>query len=68
VATLLDNVAAGTLGVVLSSAACVRLMISIATMQSPDPWGVSRATFSDRVLRRHLARFIRNKSVLDALR
>ena len=31
----------------------------------PDPWGVSRATFRDRVLRRHLARYIRNKSVLE---
>ena len=32
---------------------------------TPDPWGVSRATFRDRVLRRHLTRSIRNKSVLE---
>jgi 2-polyprenyl-3-methyl-5-hydroxy-6-metoxy-1,4-benzoquinol methylase len=32
---------------------------------TPDPWGVSRATFRDRVLRRHLRRSIRNKSVLE---
>lgn len=31
----------------------------------PDPWGVSRATFRDKVLRRHLTRSIRNKSVLE---
>jgi SAM-dependent methyltransferase len=31
----------------------------------PDPWGVSRATFRDRVLRRHLTRSIRSKSVLE---
>src|ERR1700750_776925 len=32
---------------------------------TPDPWGVSRATFRDRVLRRHLTRSIRDKSVLE---
>jgi 2-polyprenyl-3-methyl-5-hydroxy-6-metoxy-1,4-benzoquinol methylase len=32
---------------------------------APDPWGVSRATFRDRVLRRHLTRATRNKSVLE---
>jgi 2-polyprenyl-3-methyl-5-hydroxy-6-metoxy-1,4-benzoquinol methylase len=32
---------------------------------APDPWGVSRATFRDRVLRRHLTRSIRDKSVLE---
>jgi 2-polyprenyl-3-methyl-5-hydroxy-6-metoxy-1,4-benzoquinol methylase len=32
---------------------------------APDPWGVSRATFRDRVLRRHLTPAIRNKSVLE---
>jgi len=32
---------------------------------TPDPWGVARATFRDRVLRRHLARPTRNKSVLE---
>ena len=32
---------------------------------TPDPWGVSRATFRDSVLRRRLTRFIRNKSVLE---
>ena len=32
---------------------------------TPDPWGVSRATFRDRVLRRWLTRAIRNKSVLE---
>ena len=32
---------------------------------TPDPWGVSRATFRDRVFRRHLTRFVRNKSVLE---
>jgi 2-polyprenyl-3-methyl-5-hydroxy-6-metoxy-1,4-benzoquinol methylase len=32
---------------------------------TPDPWGVSRATFRDRVLRRRLTRFIRNKRVLE---
>src|SRR2546423_13588576 len=32
---------------------------------TPDPWGVSRATFRDRVLRRHVTRSIRNKSVLE---
>ncbi len=32
---------------------------------TPDPWGVSRATFRDRVLRRRLTRSIRNKSVLE---
>jgi 2-polyprenyl-3-methyl-5-hydroxy-6-metoxy-1,4-benzoquinol methylase len=32
---------------------------------TPDPWGVSRATFRDRVLRRHLTRATRNKSVLE---
>ncbi|MBV9455913.1 MAG: class I SAM-dependent methyltransferase [Bradyrhizobium sp.] len=31
----------------------------------PDPWGISRATFRDNVLRRRLTRFIRNKSVLE---
>ena len=31
----------------------------------PDPWGVSRATFRDKVLRRRLTRFIRDKSVLE---
>ncbi len=32
---------------------------------TPDPWRISRATFRDRVLRRHLTRAIRNKSVLE---
>src|SRR5690349_7874011 len=32
---------------------------------TPDPWGVSRATFRDRVLRRHLTRPIRNRSILE---
>ena len=32
---------------------------------TPDPWGFSRATFRDRVLRRHLTRSTRNKSVLE---
>ena len=32
---------------------------------TPDPWGGSRATFRDRVFRRHLTRFVRNKSVLE---
>jgi len=32
---------------------------------TPDPWGISRAPFRDRVLRRHLARPVRNKSVLE---
>ena len=32
---------------------------------TPDPWGISRATFRDRVLRRHLTRSIRNRSVLE---
>jgi SAM-dependent methyltransferase len=32
---------------------------------TPDPWGISRAMFRDRVLRRHLTRSIRNKSVLE---
>jgi 2-polyprenyl-3-methyl-5-hydroxy-6-metoxy-1,4-benzoquinol methylase len=32
---------------------------------TPDPWHVSHATFRDRVLRRHLRRSIRNKSVLE---
>jgi 2-polyprenyl-3-methyl-5-hydroxy-6-metoxy-1,4-benzoquinol methylase len=32
---------------------------------TPDPWGISRSTFRDRVLRRHLTRSIRNKSVLE---
>jgi len=32
---------------------------------TPDPWGISRATFRDRVLRRHLTRSTRNKSVLE---
>ena len=32
---------------------------------TPDPWGVSRATFRDRVLRRHLTRPTRNRSVLE---
>lgn len=32
---------------------------------TPDPWGISRAMFRDRVLRRHLTRAIRNKSVLE---
>ncbi|HEY7845329.1 MAG TPA: class I SAM-dependent methyltransferase [Bradyrhizobium sp.] len=32
---------------------------------TPDPWGVTRATFRDRVLRRHLTRSTRNKSVLE---
>jgi cyclopropane fatty-acyl-phospholipid synthase-like methyltransferase len=32
---------------------------------TPDPWGVSRATFRDKVLRRQLTRLIRNKSVLE---
>lgn len=31
----------------------------------PDPWGVSRATFRDRVLRDRLAKFVRGKSVLE---
>jgi cyclopropane fatty-acyl-phospholipid synthase-like methyltransferase len=31
----------------------------------PDPWGVSRAAFRDKVLRRHLTGFVRNKSVLE---
>jgi cyclopropane fatty-acyl-phospholipid synthase-like methyltransferase len=31
----------------------------------PDPWGISRATFRDKVLRRHLTRSIRHKSVLE---
>ena len=30
-----------------------------------DPWGVSQATFRDRVLRRRLTRAIRNKRVLE---
>ena len=32
---------------------------------TPDPWGISRATFRDRVLGRHLTRSTRNKSVLE---
>jgi 2-polyprenyl-3-methyl-5-hydroxy-6-metoxy-1,4-benzoquinol methylase len=32
---------------------------------APDPWGVSRSIFRDRVLRRRLTRAIRNKSVLE---
>jgi SAM-dependent methyltransferase len=32
---------------------------------TPDPWGISRATFMDRVLRRLLTRSTRNKSVLE---
>jgi cyclopropane fatty-acyl-phospholipid synthase-like methyltransferase len=32
---------------------------------TPDPWGIARATFRDRVLRRHLTRSTRNKSVLE---
>jgi 2-polyprenyl-3-methyl-5-hydroxy-6-metoxy-1,4-benzoquinol methylase len=32
---------------------------------TPDPWGFSRATFRDRVLRRRLTRPIRNKLVLE---
>jgi SAM-dependent methyltransferase len=32
---------------------------------TPDPWGVSHATFRDRVLRRHLTRPTRNKLVLE---
>jgi SAM-dependent methyltransferase len=32
---------------------------------TPDPWGISRAMFRDRVLSRHLTRSIRNKSVLE---
>src|ERR1700754_769661 len=32
---------------------------------TPDPWGVSRAPFRDRALRRHLTRSTRNKSVLE---
>jgi 2-polyprenyl-3-methyl-5-hydroxy-6-metoxy-1,4-benzoquinol methylase len=32
---------------------------------TPDPWGVSRAAFRDRVLRQRLTRSIRNKSVLE---
>ena len=32
---------------------------------TPDPWGISRAAFRDRVLRRHLTRSTRNKSVLE---
>jgi SAM-dependent methyltransferase len=32
---------------------------------TPDPWGVSRATFRDGVLRRRLMRTIRNKLVLE---
>jgi 2-polyprenyl-3-methyl-5-hydroxy-6-metoxy-1,4-benzoquinol methylase len=32
---------------------------------TPDPWGVSRATFRDRVLGRHLNRSTRNKSILE---
>jgi SAM-dependent methyltransferase len=32
---------------------------------TPDPWHISRAQFRDRVLRRRLKPFIRNKSVLE---
>jgi cyclopropane fatty-acyl-phospholipid synthase-like methyltransferase len=32
---------------------------------TPDPWGVARATFRDRALRRHVTRSTRNKSVLE---
>jgi len=32
---------------------------------TPDPWGVARAKFRDRVLRRHLTRPILKKSVLE---
>jgi len=32
---------------------------------TPDPWRVSRATFRDRVLRRHLTRPTRGRSVLE---
>ena len=32
---------------------------------TPDPWGVARATFRDKVLRRHLTRPTRNRSVLE---
>ena len=32
---------------------------------TPDPWGVSRAPFRDKVLRRHLTRPTRNRSILE---
>ena len=32
---------------------------------TPDPWGVARATFRNRVLRRHLTQPTRNKAVLE---
>jgi cyclopropane fatty-acyl-phospholipid synthase-like methyltransferase len=32
---------------------------------TPDPWSVAHAKFRDRVLRRHLTRAVRNKSVLE---
>jgi len=32
---------------------------------TPDPWGISRATFRDRVLRRRLTRPTRKKAVLE---
>ena len=32
---------------------------------TPDPWHISRSRFRDRVLRRCLGRFIRDKSVLE---
>jgi SAM-dependent methyltransferase len=32
---------------------------------TPDPWHISRSRFRDKVLRRCLARFIRDKSVLE---
>jgi len=32
---------------------------------TPDPWHISRARFRDKVLRRCLKRFVRNKSVLE---
>ena len=32
---------------------------------TPDPWGHARAAFRNKVLRRRLTRFIRNKSVLE---
>ena len=32
---------------------------------TPDPWRVARSRFRDRVLRRCIGKFIRNKSVLE---
>src|ERR1700748_877477 len=32
---------------------------------TPDPWNIAHATFRDRVLRRHLTRYTRGKSVLE---